>query len=153
MLCNPGLLNTESLPLRKATADLYVFRRHSNTQRRIWHSLCGVSGSWWAQVLFEASEHLWQVLGLILHVISPLLIDGHNSEWTPGVGDGQGGLACCDSWGLKESDMTERLNWTELKWFLMYHHIWDLMVSMRTFQSATFENKSLRILLKYSLIS
>ena len=35
------------------------------------------------------------------------------SEWTPGVGDGQGGLACCDSWGRKESDTTERLNWTE----------------------------------------
>ena len=32
------------------------------------------------------------------------------SERTPGVGDGQGGLACCDSWGCKESDMTERLN-------------------------------------------
>ena len=29
---------------------------------------------------------------------------------TPGVGDGQGGLACCDSWGLKELDTTERLN-------------------------------------------
>ena len=38
------------------------------------------------------------------------------SEWTPGVGDGQGGLACYDSWGRKESDMTERLNWTELKY-------------------------------------
>ena len=37
-------------------------------------------------------------------------------EWTPGVGDGQGGLACCDSWGRKESDMTERLNWTEVNW-------------------------------------
>ena len=41
-------------------------------------------------------------------------LDGHVSEWTPGVGDGQGGLACCDSWGRKESDTTERLNWTEL---------------------------------------
>ena len=41
-------------------------------------------------------------------------LHGHESEWTPGVGDGQGGLACCDSWGCKESDMTERLNWTEL---------------------------------------
>ena len=40
-------------------------------------------------------------------------LDGRESEWTPGVGDGQGGLACCDSWGLKESDTTERLNWTE----------------------------------------
>ena len=37
-------------------------------------------------------------------------LDGHESEWTPGVGDGQGGPACCNSWGLKESDTTERLN-------------------------------------------
>ena len=37
-------------------------------------------------------------------------LDGHEFEWTLGVGDGQGGLACCDSWGLRESDMTERLN-------------------------------------------
>ena len=36
--------------------------------------------------------------------------------WTVGVGDGQGGLVCCGSWGGKESDMTEWLNWTELKW-------------------------------------
>ena len=40
-------------------------------------------------------------------------LDGRESEWTPGVGDGQGSLVCCDSWGRKESDMTERLNWTE----------------------------------------
>ena len=39
--------------------------------------------------------------------------DGREFEWTPGVGDGQGGLVCCDSWGRKESDTTERLNWTE----------------------------------------
>ena len=38
-------------------------------------------------------------------------LDGHEFEWTPGVGDGQGGLACCDSWGCKESDMTKQLNW------------------------------------------
>ena len=36
------------------------------------------------------------------------------TEWTPGAGDGQGGLECCNSWGRKESDTTERLNWTEL---------------------------------------
>ena len=35
--------------------------------------------------------------------------DGHEFEWTPGVGDGQGGLVCCNSWGCKESDTTERL--------------------------------------------
>ena len=33
-------------------------------------------------------------------------LDGHESEWIPGVGDGQGDLACCDSWGHKELDMT-----------------------------------------------
>ena len=36
------------------------------------------------------------------------------SQWSPAVGDGQGGLACCDSWCRKESDTTEQLNWTEL---------------------------------------
>ena len=41
-------------------------------------------------------------------------LDGREYEWTPGVGDGQGGLACCDSWGREESDMTEQLNWTEV---------------------------------------
>ena len=39
--------------------------------------------------------------------------NGHEFESTPGVGYGQGGLACCSPWGHKESDMTERLNWTE----------------------------------------
>ena len=37
-------------------------------------------------------------------------LDGHEFGWTPGVGDGQGSLACCDSQGPKESDMTEQLN-------------------------------------------
>ena len=43
-------------------------------------------------------------------------LDGHEFEWTPGVGDGQGGLVYCNSWGHKESDMTKWLNWTELNW-------------------------------------
>ena len=38
-------------------------------------------------------------------------LDGRESEWTPGVGDGQGGLACCDSRRRKESDTTKQLNW------------------------------------------
>ena len=41
-------------------------------------------------------------------------LDGHEFEWTPGFGDGQGGLMCCNSWGRKESDTTERVYWTEL---------------------------------------
>ena len=40
-------------------------------------------------------------------------LNGHGFGWTPGVGDGQGGLVFYGSWGRKESDMTERLNWTE----------------------------------------
>ena len=40
-------------------------------------------------------------------------LDAHEFGWTPGVSNGQGGLACCDSWGCKESDTTERLNWTD----------------------------------------
>ena len=48
-------------------------------------------------------------------------LNGHEFEWTPGVGDGQGGLACCGSWGHKESDTTERLNWTELNWSWLEH--------------------------------
>ena len=38
-------------------------------------------------------------------------LDGHGFGWTPGVGDGQGVLTCCGSWGRKELDTTERLNW------------------------------------------
>ena len=44
------------------------------------------------------------------------LLDGHEFEQAPGVGDGQGGLACCSPWGRKESDTIEWLNWTELNW-------------------------------------
>ena len=40
-------------------------------------------------------------------------LNGHGFGWTPGVGDGQGGLACWSPWGCKESDTTEQLNWTE----------------------------------------
>ena len=52
-------------------------------------------------------------------------LDAHESEWIPGVGDGQGGLVYCDSWGHKELDTTEWLNWTELMTykFIMFMEI------------------------------
>ena len=50
-------------------------------------------------------------------------LDGCESEWTPGVGDGRGGLACCDSWGHKESDTTERLNWTERNYYCWFPNV------------------------------
>ena len=43
-------------------------------------------------------------------------LDGHGFGWTPGVGDGQGGLVCCGSWGCEESDMTEQLS----RWHIYY---------------------------------
>ena len=54
-------------------------------------------------------------------------LDGHKFEWAPGVGDGQGGLVCCDSWGHKESDTTEQLNWLNDWCMLMYIHICILL--------------------------
>ena len=67
-------------------------------------------------------------------------LDGRESEWTLGVGDGQGGLACCDSWGHKESDTAERLNWTEQNWsftfsFLKVHYLnaWKYIYSSKFF--------------------
>ena len=55
-------------------------------------------------------------------------LNGHGFGWTLGVGDGQGGLACCGSWGHKESDTTEQLNWTELK----------LYVNLKIFNNSVF---------------
>ena len=49
------------------------------------------------------------------------VLNAHEFGWTPGVGDGQGGLACYNSWGHKESDTTERLNCTELNFNPLLH--------------------------------
>ena len=62
-------------------------------------------------------------------------LHGPESEWTPGVGDGQEGLACCDSWGRKESDTTERLNWTELN-----HHQWEVLSKFRDSEWSAYES-------------
>ena len=49
-------------------------------------------------------------IGLQFSFFVASLFDGHEFECTPGVGDGQGGLACCNSWGRKELDTTDQLN-------------------------------------------
>ena len=54
----------------------------------------------------------------------------HEFGWTPGVGDGQGGLACCGSWGSKESNTTERLNWTD--WLLRKKVMTNLDSSLKS---------------------
>ena len=66
-------------------------------------------------------------------------LDGRESEWTPGVGDGQGGLVFCNSWGCKESDMTEQLNWTELivAWDLSYIAYFVILPKLNSWENIT----------------
>ena len=52
-------------------------------------------------------------------LIEKTLLLERESEWTPGAGDGQGGLAFCNSWGCKESDTTEWLNWNKHLYILL----------------------------------
>ena len=52
-------------------------------------------------------------------------LDTHEFEWTRGIGDGQGGLVCCDSWARKESDTTERLNWGATSLNVLLNFIWQ----------------------------
>ena len=66
------------------------------------------AGKAWGQEEKETTED--EMVGLCHQ------LKGHEFGWAPGVGDGQGSLACCGSWGRKELDTTERLNWTELNW-------------------------------------
>ena len=68
-------------------------------------------------------------------------LDGHESEWTLGVGDGQGGLVCCDSWGHKQSDMTERLIWSD-KLIGPEKHIQKTLVYKHLFHMHTVHSKS-----------
>ena len=67
-------------------------------------------------------------------------LNGHKSEWTPGVGDGQGGLACCSSWGRKESDTTERLNWTDSCLSFLNKRIFFLFLFTFTFFTPLFSS-------------
>ena len=60
-------------------------------------------------------------------------LNGRESEWTLGVGDGQGGLACYDSWGRKESITAERLNWTELNWMVSLARLKKLLKEFHLF--------------------
>ena len=59
-------------------------------------------------------------------------LNGHGLGWTLGVGDGQGGLACCGSWGCKESDTTEWLNWTV--WVFHYRNTFHGRKAMTNLQ-------------------
>ena len=81
-MSDPGLLHPEPLPLWQVTADPYLCRKHSNTQRQVWLSLSGSPSV--QKVLFAPSEHLWWVWVLIVNSILPLLIDLGTTSQTLG---------------------------------------------------------------------
>ena len=83
---------------------------NSNTLATSWEELTHWKRLWGREGLGaggEGEDRGWD--GWMHH-----RLDGHEFESTPGVGDGQEGLACCDSWGCKESATTEQLNWNKL---------------------------------------
>ena len=89
----------------------------------VWCDSWGCKGSdktellnWTERCTHSLIVRLWQWLSVLTTTKMHHWLDGRESEWTPGVGDGQAGGAYCDSWGRKESDTTERLIWTELNW-------------------------------------
>ena len=89
-------------------------------------------------------------------------LNGHEFGWTPGVGDGQGSQECCSSWGCKELDMTEWLNWTEhvlnfFFWMLtciihfilsgnsleyVYKHVWFCSLCLRLRETIEYAKSS-----------
>ena len=79
-------------------------------------------------------------------------LDRLEFEWTLGVGDGQGGLACCNSWGRKESDTTEQVNWTE-HWRIDAFNLWCWRRLLRVPCTARKSNQSIlrEIDFQYSL--
>ena len=79
----PGELHPEPLPLQQLTTDHIT---SGDIRLPFWLSLFGVSGSWYIQGLFEPSEHLWWVWGLILIVVLPLLLSCWGFSFALGCG-------------------------------------------------------------------
>ena len=102
-----------SQSLRKSTLNIHwkdwYWSWNSHTLATWWEVLTLIkdpdSGKDWGQEEKETTKD--EMAGWHLR------LNGLEFEWTLGVGNGQGGLACCDSWGRKELDTTERLNWTD----------------------------------------
>ena len=76
-------------------------------------------------------------------------LDAHEFGWPLGAGDGQGGLACCDSWGLKESDTTEWLNWTEPSYKLL-QNLYHSLACLIMYYLVCLLNSTIRFLKQWS---
>ena len=72
-------------------------------------------------------------------------LNGHGFGRTPGGGDGEGGMACCDSWGRQESDTTEGLNWTELGWSYLFFQGASVLISwLQSLSTVILEPKKIK---------
>ena len=101
---------TRNTGLEEAQAGIKIARRNINNLRYADDTtLMAESEEELKSLLMKVKEESEKV-GLKLNIQKTNIM---GFGWTPGVGDGQGGLECCGSWGRKESDMTEQLNWTE----------------------------------------
>ena len=119
-----GFFTTE--PPRKPNKMYTIMLTWTDILGLVWNFCLLVGISQLHKILKNIYMYIYQFLLQLSQVIKCLKhldmdmagwhhrLDGHEFEWTPGVGDGQGGLACCNSWGCKESDTTEQLNWTKL---------------------------------------
>ena len=92
-------------------------KAHLTSHSRMSGSRSVIAPSWlsgyWRSFLYSSSVYSCHLFLVSSASVRHYWLDGRESQWTPGVGDGLGGLACCDSWGRKESDTTEQLNWTD----------------------------------------
>ena len=96
---------------------------YSSCLRSVCGMVCRILGSFSSHMVFPVAIYKcesWTIKKAEQQIIEDEMVgwhhwlNGHEFEWAPGVGDGQGGLVCCSPWGRKELDTTERLNWTVL---------------------------------------
>ena len=116
-LCNPMNCSTPGLPVHPKGNQSWIFIGRTDSEAEtpiLWPS---DSKNWLIGKDSDAGKDWrWEEKGTTEDEVVGWYhwLNGHEFEWTPGVGDEQGGLACCDSWGHKESDWATELNWTEL---------------------------------------
>ena len=119
--CGVGEDSWESLGLQgdpTSPSQRLVLSVHWKDWCWSWNS--NTLATWWEELTHLKRPRCWESLraggeGLTVDEMFGWhhWLNGHGIEWTLGVGDGQGGPACCKFWGCKELDTTEWLNWTE----------------------------------------
>ena len=125
-VCHTKAAAPELLSLGSA---LLTHTSTGDTQTQFYLSLCGVSGSWCAQGLFEPSEHLWQEWGLILSMNLPLLLSCWGFSFAPGNGVSPHSHSRDVQWPLQFGDSKHPLPTTQEKTLLMDITRWSMTKS------------------------